>query len=259
MKNVKILPYNKYSASSANLTKELGIVSIRLQNSSLKGRKSINVINWGNTTLEDFTEVEKCTVLNPPEVVKGHSNKVKFFEKYGVEDFVIPWTLSKEKAVEWMASGNIVVARTKVSSHSGEGIVLMMPDDPSTWVEAPLYTLYKKKKSEFRIHFLGKKIIDMQKKAVKEGTPRENINWQIRNHQNGFVYIRNFGELPADVSSVSNKFIEKTDLDFGAIDIIYNEQEDKAYILEVNTAPGLTGTTLSSYVEAFKEYFGDQA
>jgi D-alanine-D-alanine ligase-like ATP-grasp enzyme len=41
-------------------------------------------------------------------------------------------------------------------------------------------------------------------------------------------------------------------LDFGAIDIIYNESRDQAYVLEVNTAPGLTGQTIQSYADAFR-------
>jgi len=40
-------------------------------------------------------------------------------------------------------------------------------------------------------------------------------------------------------------------LDFGAVDIVYNENDNKAYVLEINTAPGLSGTTLEKYVEVF--------
>ena len=40
-----------------------------------------------------------------------------------------------------------------------------------------------------------------------------------------------------------------------ALDILYNQKYQKAYILEVNTAPGLEGdSTLVSYVEGFKRY-----
>ena len=44
-------------------------------------------------------------------------------------------------------------------------------------------------------------------------------------------------------------------LDFGAVDIIYNKQEDKWYVLEVNTAPGIYGTTLDKYVNAIMRAF----
>jgi len=44
-------------------------------------------------------------------------------------------------------------------------------------------------------------------------------------------------------------------LDFGAVDIIYNEHENQYYVLEVNTAPGLEGTTVEKYAEAFAKEF----
>ena len=39
-------------------------------------------------------------------------------------------------------------------------------------------------------------------------------------------------------------------LKFGAVDLIWNELENKSYVLEINTAPGLTGATLEKYAQA---------
>ena len=39
----------------------------------------------------------------------------------------------------------------------------------------------------------------------------------------------------------------------GVDDIIYNRDQG-AFVLEVNTAPGLEGETVERYVEAFQEY-----
>ncbi|MNY81884.1 hypothetical protein D3C86_2236870 [compost metagenome] len=44
-------------------------------------------------------------------------------------------------------------------------------------------------------------------------------------------------------------------LDFGAADVIWNDHRKQAFVLEVNTAPGLTGTTLEKYAKALKEIF----
>jgi glutathione synthase/RimK-type ligase-like ATP-grasp enzyme len=43
-------------------------------------------------------------------------------------------------------------------------------------------------------------------------------------------------------------------LDFGAVDVIWNERQQRAYVLEINSAPGLEGTTIDDYVR----YFGRQ-
>ena len=40
-------------------------------------------------------------------------------------------------------------------------------------------------------------------------------------------------------------------LDFGAVDLLLTS-DLRVMVLEVNSAPGLSGSTLSKYVEAFK-------
>lgn len=39
-------------------------------------------------------------------------------------------------------------------------------------------------------------------------------------------------------------------LESGAVDIIWNEKENKCYVLEVNTAPGICGITTKKYTDA---------
>ena len=38
------------------------------------------------------------------------------------------------------------------------------------------------------------------------------------------------------------------------MDVIYNEYRAQAFVLEVNTAPGMEGTTIDTYVENLKSY-----
>ena len=42
------------------------------------------------------------------------------------------------------------------------------------------------------------------------------------------------------------------ELEFGAVDLIETES-GKTFVLEVNTAPGLEGTTLTKYGDAFRQ------
>jgi hypothetical protein len=77
-------------------------------------------------------------------------------------------------------------------------------------------------------------------------------NWQIRNHENGFVYAREGINPPEAVLLASQTVFDKcTELDFGAVDVIYNAKTNRAYVLEVNTAPGLEGQTLEDYAKHF--------
>jgi D-alanine-D-alanine ligase-like ATP-grasp enzyme len=80
----------------------------------------------------------------------------------------------------------------------------------------------------------------------------ENPNWQVRNHANGFIYARENVNPPQCVIDAAKIVFNKcTELDFGAVDVIYNAKQDRAYVLEINSAPGLEGQTLQDYADYF--------
>ena len=124
-------------------------------------------------------------------------------------------------------------------------------------MRAPLYVAYVKKEQEWRIH-VGRRaddegiIIAKQRKARSRAVPDAEVNWQVRNHQNGFIYARNDGqEPPQAVINAAQQALMATDLDFGAIDVIYHSRTRLAHVLEINTAPGLEGETVNDYVRFF--------
>lgn len=181
--------------------------------------------------------------LNSCEAVKTAANKIKTFATIG--HLCVPYTTDMEEAKRW--EGPVVVRHT-VTGNSGQGIEIV--DDPLDIPEAPLYTKYIKKASEWRVHVFQGKAIDVTRKIRDpERTP---TNWQVRNHDNGFIFARESGEPPCQ--SIITHAIEAVaglGLDFGAVDVIWNQHQERAYVLEVNTAPGLEGeTTLKAYTEA---------
>src|SRR3990167_1821861 len=113
----------------------------------------------------------------------------------------------------------------------------------------PLYTKHLRHKQEFRIHIFKNKIIDMTEKRKVSGY--NNVNNWIRSHKNGWVFCRDDLAVPICVTEEAIKACQTLRLDFGAVDICYREKENRAYVLEVNTAPGLEGTTLENYEKAF--------
>ena len=146
-----------------------------------------------------------------------------------------------------------IVQRTLLRGSEGKGISIH--DDPSTLQPAPLYVRYIPKTQEYRVHVVKGKVIDVQRKARSSDTPDEDVNWQVRNHKNGFIFMREGvtpDSVPEQVILNSLERMRLLGLDFGAVDIIWNQQHDKAYVLEVNTSPGMTGTTLDKYCEAFQ-------
>lgn len=157
------------------------------------------------------------------------------------------------KADMWRMAGHTVVERHVLNGNSGAGIRLVEPEDHLT--AAPLYVKYVPKKQEYRVHVCGGEAVDVQRKARRKDVEDDAINWKIRNHDNGFIFARNEGDVtPPDVIAQAVRSVNALGLAFGAVDVIFNEKEQKAYVLEVNTAPGLSGTTLEGYLKRFQDY-----
>ena len=251
-----IYSYNTESAGAIELAKALNARRIRHENSTFRGSPNKTVINWGSS--ETPPEVAKCNVLNAPVNVQAYSNKLTFFQmvqKFEDTPRIVPWTGDVQVALTWLMEGSIVVERRVLNGHSAAGLHIIDPKEPdymSRLGKARLWTKYVPKKDEFRIHFVNKKIIDVQRKALRPDhqNPAE-TNWRVRNLGNGFIFVRNNLTVPDDVYVQCQKFISQCKLDFGAIDVIYNEKNKNAFILEVNTAPGLIGTTVTNYANAF--------
>ena len=70
----------------------------------------------------------------------------------------------------------------------------------------------------------------------------------------GWIFCKNNIKHIDSVKKLAIKAVETLGLDFGAVDVLfYNE---KPYILEVNTAPGIEGSTLTNYANTFLSFMG---
>lgn len=255
MNNVWVYPYRAGSNSARDLARELGVRRIAHTNSRFRGRGTKTVINWGATELPE--QVALCTVLNPPEVIRRASNKRVFFEN--VRARTPEWFTDRDDAYTHLEDeGGIIVERHALAGHSGEGIRLV--EDPDDLENAPLYTVYVPKRQEYRVHIFRGEVVDVQRKARNRDVADEDVNWKVRNNANGFVFARNgdaLGDVPDDVLEQARQAVNSLDLDFGAVDVIFNDRHSLAYVLEVNTAPGLTGTTLTNYGRVFRGLLGE--
>lgn len=251
-----IYSWNFHSEGANFLKDAMGIRKIKHERSNFRGGPHKRVINWGASALPE--EVMRCRVVNAPDRVRVASNKLTFFQNVPA-DILPPWTTDFNQAVRWCAEGEVVCARTILNGHSAAGLVLMERDNPDGFVRAPLYTKYVKKEEEYRLHVVNGNVIDTQRKTLRRERAEEAanggapVNWKIRNLDNGFIYQRE-GVRPADgVVRAAVAAMRASGLDFGAVDVIWNRREERAYVLEINTAPGITGTTVQSYAEALRE------
>lgn len=253
----RILPYRTGSQSVRVLAQELGALRLRLEESKYKYREGDLVINWGNSRHEGFPRM-----LNHPKKVSVAANKLCFFE------------LMKEKCPEiipkfWTDPNEIpdeafpIVCRENLFGHSGDGIHIA--DTRDDLVTAPLYVQYVKKKDEFRVH-VGRIWQDfgigtavpiggaVQRKARSLSVPDDEVNWRVRNHSNGFIFQREGFDTPQAVLDAAKRSLIASGLDFGAVDVLWNEHLQKAFVLEINTAPGLEGQTVVDYAKFFRSF-----
>lgn len=256
MRDVKVLPYKAGSHSARDLANALGCSRISLTNSRIHNLRPKKIINWGNSgrNLPPEGLGAQHTILNPLVNVKVAGNKLTALQTLSEAGVRVPdFTTDAMVARYWLLDdGQDVVVRHTLTGSGGDGIELLNRENDDLIPEAPLYTKYVKKQDEYRIHVMNGVVIDMQRKARNTEVADEDVNWQIRNHGNGFIFMRENVNPDQDVINQAVAAIYALGLDFGAVDVVWNAHQSQAYVLEVNTACGLEGTTLERYTAAFQ-------
>lgn len=248
----KIWPFKIVSAGAKVLAQAMDCKRVKTDG-AYKPRINHLIINWGNALLPTWWH-PGMTVLNNPEKLKVATNKLlalRRMQEGGVT--VPPFCTNIEDAQKMFTDGvKRVYCRTKLNGHSGDGIVVA--PTPEELVEAPLYTagVYGFR-DEYRIHVVNGEVIDyaMKRKRKEEGLEH---NTDVRSHNGGWVYCRDNIACNEVVQQEAKLAIAAVGLDFGAVDIILERKPNSSpVVLEVNTAPGLEGTTIERYANAFKE------
>lgn len=249
------MAFKMYSWNNGNssklLAEALGIKRIKHGQSRYIPHRGDILLNWGSSSLPRQFDV--CRIINLPGAVANVTNKLTFFKLYRDNNgFNIPTSFyDRAEASEYLANnpGATIVARTVLQGSEGKGIVLAsVPDELP---HASLYTLYIKKKAEYRVHVAFGKVIDAVQKKRRAGHTEGDT--RIRNTANGFVFARTDVVVPQPVLDSAVASVKFYGLDFGAVDVVWNEYHQKAYVLEINTAPGIEGTTVRRYADTFKQ------
>lgn len=250
---IKIRPYNFGSRGAGHLREAL---------SALIGRKvwmSKNnnflrrhlVINWGSGD-----PVNGRIIVNNPEAVQRAVNKLSCFQR--LDPGLVPeWTQHRQVAEHWAREGHKVYCRTRVASQEGIGIVIA--NTPQEVVDAPLYTKRFKHAREYRVHVAFGNVIQIVQKRKRNGAT--NANPLIRAN-NDWVFARQLtggaNEIER-VKAVALQAVGALGLDFGACDVLYSNQQQRAVVLECNTAPGLDKTSADIYARAIFTNLTDAA
>lgn len=259
---IRVLPYgpsdsvreltSAINAKIQELRLNANVMSLVSEGSRYRSRVGDIVVNYGNRRYNDAF-FGGATVLNSVVALNRAANKVAAFNALRLAEVkTVEYTTDRELALNWNQN-EIVYERGTLTGHSGEGITVRLPREGIA--DAPLYTKgIQGPRREWRVHVFEGVITYVQKKIRRNGyrdlsTYREDI----RNHHTGWVYSSNFQDAPPDqVLIQAHKAVSALGLNFGAVDLI--SKNTNAWVLEVNTAPGLTGTTLETYTHNIVEF-----
>lgn len=245
-----ILPYKLASKSAKLLASSLNCKRIKPTNSRFQHTNNKLVINWGCTQFH-LNVTQPALILNLQQNVRQASNKILTLETLKLTGVPhVKFTTDQTVAQAWVDSGNTTYCRSLVSSSGGRGISCI---SAGPIVPAPLYTRAFPTEREYRVHVFKGSVIDITQKKRRSGAE---VNNQIRNHDNGWVFCRNNIEPLGDTNEqIAISGVSALGLDFGAVDLLV-DSNNRAVICEVNSAPGLdpNGTTLQRYTQAFKSY-----
>jgi len=234
-------------------------------------RNSQGVINFGCS--EITRDTRDVLVLNRPEAVAIACSKLRTFETIAARyPSAVPWftTDSDQAVLKAIIEDTPIVCRTIDRGHGGAGIIVKTPEEiqaDGNLPRAAVYVKAIKKRREYRVHCSitndrGFRVIDVQRKVRRADVQDGGVNGSDRpfiwNHDNDFVFQRegvNSGTVPTDVLRGACRAINALGLDFAAIDIVVEQRTGNCYVLEVNTSPGMEGTTLERYQMFFNHRF----
>lgn len=185
----------------------------------------------------------------------------KYFKEKGLS--ALEFTTDYKEAFKWWDAGATVFGRKYLNASCGKGIIVFTSpkedgdEGPCPDNICPVYTKYKPKKREFRVHIFKNKVVTIVEKKRKANYQGDKKDAKIRNLEHGYIFAQQItldDGLRARIEALSLAAGQVCKSDFKGVDIAYNEKLDDVFVIEVNSAPGIEGSNVGKYVEAIKQY-----
>lgn len=190
-----------------------------------------------------------------PQFKYGQSvNKLEqyvWFEENNIPS--LEYTHNPAVVPTWLNEGHVVFGRKYLNASCGKGIVIIEPDDDKQIPLCPVYTKYKKKKREFRVHVFKDHVVSVVEKKRKKEFDGER-DTKIRNVANGYVFVQQNVVEPDGLRELALQAAQVSQSDFRGVDIGYNRLKNELFVIEVNSAPGIQGNNINRYLEAIVQY-----
>jgi glutathione synthase/RimK-type ligase-like ATP-grasp enzyme len=222
-----------------------------LSTNSTKGSQSLKQLALALTHTVGY-KVLRTTKINTKRKQLKYGNSVnklqqyQWFKEQGLS--ALEFTTDSNEAMGWAVDGSTVFGRKLLSSSCGKGIVVFDKETAAAIHGCPVYTKYKKKKREFRVHVFKGVVVSVTEKKRKSGWTGQQ-DTKIRNLANGYVFCQEVTNEPEGLRELALKAATVVQSDFKGVDVGYNEKNNDLFIIEVNSAPGITGSNINKYVQ----------
>ena len=172
----------------------------------------------------------------------------RWFTEQGIP--CLEYTTNPVAVNTWLDEGHVVFGRKYLNASCGKGIVVIEPNKPGEQFPIlPVYTKYKKKKREFRVHVFKDEVVNVTEKKRRKEFDGER-DTKIRNLANGYVFVQTVANEPPGLRELALSAAKVSGSDFRGVDIGYNEKKNELFVIEVNSAPGIQGTNVEKYLDA---------
>lgn len=198
------------------------------------------VIRWGNQ------KASARTGFNSSNAMAAASDKLRAFGLFKAAGVRIP-----EFTTDYYAAREGVWMGRKRHGFGGRDIQVCADGHMNDGASPEFWTKFIPNRRELRIHVFNGEVIRVQGKYLD--FPEQNTNPYIKNYAQGYRFRTPRLELRPDRYEQAKKAVEALGLVWGAVDLVIGE-DDKAYVLEVNTAPKLAPLTMRQYSEAIRKY-----
>lgn len=180
----------------------------------------------------------------------GHGvDKIAQYKWFAANNIpALQFTTDASQACEWLNQDMVLFGRELLNASCGKGIVVMEGPADTAFKQCPVYTVYRKKKREFRVHVYANQVVRVVEKKLRADWTGER-NSKIRNLANGYVFCSCTDE-PGGLRELAIQAAGVAQSDFQGVDIGFNEKLNELFVIEVNSAPGIEGSNVEAYVNA---------
>jgi RimK-like ATP-grasp domain len=225
-----------------------------LSTESTKGSASLKLLASALTSTLGYKVLRTLKPsLRRKQFKYGHSVDKLFqynwFKQQGLSalEFTQDWNI----AFQWFNEEKTIVGRTLLNSSCGKGIIIWDGKTDDQFDDdhcCKVYTVYKKKKREFRVHVFKDTVVSVVEKRKKTGwTDRRET--KVRNLANGYIFCQEVANEPAGLRELALAAAKVSPSDFRGVDIGFNEKNNDLFVIEVNSAPGVSGSNINKYVQ----------